>query len=170
MTVSINSYGLASDVAAMTPRYLSSGAFTTSTIPSMTQVEAWIDQVSASLNVALSASGFVIPVTQADAKLACAGIVVNAVADLAHFANSAGRFYSDKALEGGISPWKSIYDEMNAWAASMTPGFILLGAVYVGKKQTADVVQVLHNPTGGGRDLADAYTADTNEIGVLHTW
>jgi hypothetical protein len=129
MTVGTNSYGTAADVAAMTARYTSSGAFVDGTTrPTLTQVETWIDNASATLNVMLAKAGFSIPIIQTSAKAACAQIVVETVAELVHYANSAGRFYTERALERGVAPMRVLRQEMADWVESMAPGLEALGA------------------------------------------
>lgn len=128
MTVGANSYGTAAGVAAFTNRWTASGSYTTSTRPTLAQVEAWIDQVSATLNVALAGAGFSIPVTNADAKLSLIAVVEAAVADLCHAANSSGRFFTDRALERGVSPIRTIRQEMSMWVEEQADGLEMLGA------------------------------------------
>lgn len=128
MAVGANSYGTVAAVAALVRRYTSNGSFTTTTNPALATVEGWIDTVSATLNVALAGAGFTIPVTQDDAKAALASIVVEAVADLCHAANSAGRFYTERALERGVSPMKVIRQEMMQWVEDQAAGLVALGA------------------------------------------
>jgi hypothetical protein len=128
MTTGANSYGTAAQVAALAIRYTTSGAFTTTSNPTLVTVEGWIDQVSANLNVALAGAGFAIPITQPDAKAALGSVVVEAVADLCHAANSAGRFYTERALERGVSPMRVIRQEMSAWVEEQADGLELLGA------------------------------------------
>lgn len=119
-------YGAAAEVAALTPRYASSGAFTSTTRPTAGQVEKWIERVSALLNVLLAEQNFNLPVTQADAVLALEQFVVTQVADLCNYANSAGRFFSDKAATTG--PWQAIQKEAAEFIAEHAPGFEKLGA------------------------------------------
>jgi hypothetical protein len=167
MTVGANSYCTAADVGALTPRYLATGVFSTTTRPTLAQVEAWIDQVSGVLNLALSTVGFTVPITQADALLACKGVVAGFVADLAHYSNSAGRFYSEKVLDKGVSPWSALYSEMADWVKAMQSGFIKLGVVWTSVTQSATVSCTVTNPTYE-REPVDAVTTN-DEIGVLVT-
>jgi hypothetical protein len=122
------SYGSIAEVAAMTPRYLSSGAFTGGTRPTSAQVQTWLDNASATLNVMLAKNGFVVPVTQPDAAKACGQLVVEVVTDLCHAANSAGRFYTDRALERGTSPMRVLRQEMADWVEDMAAGLENMGA------------------------------------------
>lgn len=128
MTPGRNSYGDADQVAAFTRRYTNAGSYDTTTNPTLATVEGWIDSVSATLNVILSGSGFTIPITQEDAARDCAGIVTGAVADLCHAANSAGRFFTERALERGVSPLRVLRQEMADWVDAQADGLEMLGA------------------------------------------
>lgn len=139
MTVGANSYATASDVSALTDLYCISGAYTTATIPTLAQVEAWIDQVSAILNTALAAQGFVIPVSQADAVLMLKSYVIQATADLSHAANSAGRYFTDAALKAGVSPMTSIRKDVLEWVELFADGLEALGAARSGDTGTGEI-------------------------------
>src|SRR5262245_64161004 len=68
MPLDSNSYGSVAGVAAYVKRLTnSSSTFDGTTNPTLTEVEAFIDQTSDVLNGWLAAAGYVIPVTQADA-------------------------------------------------------------------------------------------------------
>jgi|SaaInl4_150m_RNA_FD_contig_21_1242403_length_1592_multi_7_in_0_out_0_3 hypothetical protein len=127
MTLGANSYGTVDEIAALTPRYAPNGQFGSQTRPTESSVEGFIDRVSGILNVLLAGQGFAIPITQADAKLACDDIVVNAVVDLVFTVNSAGRFYTDKRLRGK-SPFSIINEELAQWVEENAYGFEALGA------------------------------------------
>jgi len=75
MPLSANSYGSVTGVAALV-KHIAGAAFSASTTPTDTQVEAFLDQRSAILNGWLKREGYGIPVTQSDAANV-----------LAHFAN-----------------------------------------------------------------------------------
>ena len=139
MTVGANSYGTAADVAALSDVYTISNAYTTATIPTLAQVEGWIDQVSAIMNASLAAQGFTIPVSQADSVLAIKSYVVQAVTDLAHAANSAGRFFSDRALQAGTSPMAAVRKEILDWVLTFADGLEALGAARSGDTATGDI-------------------------------
>jgi len=139
MTTGANSYGSAADVAALTSLYTISGAYTTATIPTLANVEAWIDQVSAIMNSALAAQGFVIPVTQADAVLAIKSFVIEAVTDLSHAANSAGRYYTDTALQRGDSPMSGVRRGILSWVEMFASGLGELGAARSGETSMGDI-------------------------------
>ncbi|HEY4692537.1 MAG TPA: hypothetical protein VIH16_03815 [Bellilinea sp.] len=127
MAVDPNSYGTPTEVAALTRRYTTNGTYDITTNPTLETVEGWIDSVSATLNVLLAEVGFAVPVTQATAKKALAGIVVEAVADLCHAANSAGRFFTDRMLERGKSPMQIIRVEMADWVQEHAAGLEAVG-------------------------------------------
>lgn len=135
MAISANSYGSVSSVAGFCTVYTISGSFTTATIPTLANVESMIDQTSALLNLSLSAQGFAIPVTQATAKLACDSVVNQLVSDLAHAANSAGRFFSERSLTGGLSVWAQVRKEIDDWVAQSSTGLAALGAARVSESQ-----------------------------------
>jgi hypothetical protein len=139
MTTGANSYGSAADVAALTSLYTINGSYTTATIPTLANVEGWIDQVSATMNSALAAQGFVVPVTQADAVLAIKSFVVEAVTDLAHAANSAGRYYTDAALQRGDSPMAGVRRGIMAWVEMFAAGLGELGAARTGDTSMGDI-------------------------------
>lgn len=128
MTLGANSYGTVDQVAALVRRYTASGEFTPTTNPALSTVDGWLSIVSATVNVTLAGAGFQVPITQEDARAAIAAIVVEAVADLCHAANSAGRFYTERALERGVSPMKVIRQEMAGWVNDQADGLELLGA------------------------------------------
>lgn len=129
-TPGTKSYGTAAHVAALVPVYTTSSVFSTATNPTLANVVSWIDQISALLNIALAGSGFTIPVTNADAVLILQAWVEQAAADLCAYANSAGRFFTEKALERGISPMASIRREVNDWIVSITPSLIAAGVAH----------------------------------------
>ena len=63
MTVSTNSYGFSTGVEGLIGDLVVSRAFTTTTIPTLLQVERQIDLVAANLNRELQAAGFAVPVS-----------------------------------------------------------------------------------------------------------
>lgn len=126
MSVSANSYGAATDVASLTRRFTAAGSYTTTTNPTLAQVEGWIDQVSSTLNLLLAEQGFRIPLTQADCVLTLKLFVETEVADLANYANSAGRFFTNQQYTTG--PWKAISKEAADFIKAHANGFEQLGA------------------------------------------
>jgi len=134
------SYGTEAGVAALTKRYGDSTThlFTTATNPTLATVTSWLAQISSMVNVALASAGFTTPITDADLTPALDGFVNALTADLAHAANSTGRFFSDRALEYGISPIKAISNDVRGWVEMMTPGLSALGAV----RETSDADRI----------------------------
>lgn len=126
MSTGANSYGSAADVAALTPRFTASGVYTSATRPALAQVEAWIDRVSATLNILLAEQAFEIPVTQSDCALALAQFVATEVADLCNYANSAGRFFQNQQYTTG--PFQAIQKEAADFIEKHAEGFAALGA------------------------------------------
>lgn len=122
-------YGTTGGVAALTKRYANaSTVFDATTNPTITYVTAWLAEISAMVNLALSTSGFATPITDADVTPALDGVVNALTADLVHAANSTGRFFSERALENGISPIKAINADVRAWVELNAAGLALLGA------------------------------------------
>lgn len=126
MAVGANSYGAATDVASLTRRFTIAGSYTTASNPTLAQVEGWIDQVSSTLNLLLAEQGFAIPLTQADCVLTLKLFVETEVADLANYANSAGRFFTNQQYT--VGPWKAISKEASDFIKAHANGFEQLGA------------------------------------------
>jgi len=81
MALGANSYGSLAEVVPFARAYLAGeSTFSATTRPTLTEVEKFIDRASGVLNLALAAAGFTIPVTQADARLACDDWVVTLAA------------------------------------------------------------------------------------------
>jgi hypothetical protein len=128
MAIAANSYGSAAEVAALCRVYTNAGAFDTTTVPTLANVEGFIDQISAIANTALAAQGFKIPVSQPDAKRAIDSIVNQLSSDMTHAANSAGRFFSERALTGGLSVMASVRKDIYDWVSDNATGLTALGA------------------------------------------
>lgn len=127
MGVRPTSYGTVADIEALERRYTDEGSFTTSTKPTLAQVEGWIDLVSATLNTLLAQAGFSIPVRQADARLALSQFVIAEVADLVEASYGSGRFFSEEAQELG-SPLSIITKEGAQFVGEHAQGLEDLGA------------------------------------------
>jgi hypothetical protein len=131
VTISARSYGSTADVAARVPGAYTDATtklFTTATNPTLTTVETYIDEISAIANVALADARFAIPVTQADAKKAIGSMVNDIAADMASASNSAGRFFTDRALNGGLSMMAQIRKDVREWVEANAQGLENLGA------------------------------------------
>jgi len=66
MATSSNSYGTTTGVERLTGDVVLNRAFSTTTVPTLLQVELAIDDIGADLNVALSANGYSVPVSTSD--------------------------------------------------------------------------------------------------------
>lgn len=86
-------YGSAAGVAALVPRYANaSGRFDNTRTPTLAQVDAWREQISATLDVAMAAAGLPAPATSEAVAEMLAGFVNGNAAWLAESVNGAGRF------------------------------------------------------------------------------
>jgi hypothetical protein len=127
MGVGLNSYGTAAGVSALVPLYTNVvGAFDAQTNPKLATVESWIDQVSATLNVALANAGFIIPAAQVTAKEMLAGFVQGHVSKMVEGVNGRGRFAADRdlTLNEYALALAGIADE---WVRDMAAGLRMLG-------------------------------------------
>ena len=127
-TPGANSYGTAAGVAQYATIYTIAGVFTAATNPTEQTVVNWIDQLSETFNAALGAYGFATPVTNARAVTILKSTVEQLAGDLCQAANSAGRFFTDKALQSGVSPWVAVQKNIFEWAKMYASGLEQLGA------------------------------------------
>ena len=117
------SYGAAAGVGALSALWSDAGTFTASTRPTLTVVNGWLDDVSALVDTALSDQGFTVPVTVAAVVKEIDLLVEGIVKDLCDYSHGAGRFFSERALEAGISPFMTIDKEVHAWVNRKAVGF-----------------------------------------------
>lgn len=93
MAIGANSYGSVAGVAVLTPIHATeTGTYTTRTRPTLTQVETFIDEVSAALNIMLSTVGFTIPISDADVTPLLDMFVNQEVASIIEGMKGSGRF------------------------------------------------------------------------------
>ena len=124
-----NSYGTVAKVAALTPRWTSSGSFGATTRPTEPQVANWVDEVSAILNACLAGAGFSIPITQADGLLFLANFVTVHVGALCDAANGAGAYVpGDNNNLRGRTAFEIIYKAACVFIATHADGLEKLGA------------------------------------------
>lgn len=96
MGISANSYGSVAGVAAYVKHMTnSSGTFDATTQPTLTEVEGFIDQMSAQLNGWLAAAGYSIPVTNAQAVQILAGYSNLGAAGLCELTQRSGGYKAD---------------------------------------------------------------------------
>lgn len=151
------SYGTEPGVAALAKRYTNSGSFGVTTNPTLATVTAWLAQVSSMVDIALATAGFTTPITDASITPALDGFVNGLVADLVAAANTAGRFYTDKAVEAGVSPLKIINNDIRQWVEMMTPGLEALNAV----RKTSDAGQIAYREADDcGNEVEHLFTRD----------
>jgi len=128
MAIGANSYGDAAEIGALVPRHTDKGIFTGLTRPTLTQVETWVDQVSAVVNIMLADSGFSdVPVTQADVKLALDHFVNQEVAAIAEGVNGSGRFGPTGKRGGSQGRWAVIVEDVQEFLATFAIGIERLG-------------------------------------------
>jgi hypothetical protein len=125
-------YGALTDVAALSATYTTAGVYSTTTNPKAAQVELWLTDVSDLLDLALAQHRFTIPIDTGLANYVkitniLSNVVVPLVADLCHASNSSGRFFTQKAVEWGLSPMKVITKDINTWVEANADGLVALG-------------------------------------------
>jgi len=123
------SYGTAAGVGALSALYSDNGTFTASTRPTLTQVNTWLDSVSSLLDTALEDEGFTTPVTTAAIVKEFNLLVEGIVNDLVNYSHSAGRFFTKKYLESGMSPFMTIDKELHEWVKRKSVGLEAQGLV-----------------------------------------
>jgi hypothetical protein len=128
-------YGTVDGVAALSAMWSDNGHFYDEdvyqrpTVPSLSQVEEWLAQVSASLDVALAIYGFVVPITVAAVLPSLDQKVNGIVRDLVDYSHGAGRFFTTQSIESGVSPFAAIEKELRDWVAESAYGFEALGCL-----------------------------------------
>jgi len=120
-------YGNADGVGALSALYSDNGSFTVSTSPTLAVVNGWLSDVSQLLDTALADEGFTVPVTDTDVTGEFALLVEGIVKDLVNYSHNAGRFFSKKYLESGLSPFMTIEKELHDWVKRKTVGLEALG-------------------------------------------
>jgi len=128
MAIGDNSYGSVAEVEALTTAYTTDGNYTTGTRPTQSQVETFIDRISAILNVILAGLGFEIPIAQADVVLMLAEFVTDHAAYLCHGTNRAGPYAPGSEQLRGRSPFEIIRKEAEAFLEKHASGLAALGA------------------------------------------
>lgn len=128
MAIGANSYGSVLGVAGLVPRYTVSSTFDTTTRPTLTQVESYIDSVSGIINSMLAQSGFAIPITNDSVKDALDLFVNDEVGSIAEGINGAGRF-GPRATDGVIpNRFKLLFEDVKLFIMGNADGFERLGA------------------------------------------
>lgn len=129
MTLRLDSYGNMTGVVALT-RHLLSGqsTFNSTTLPTATEVEGFIDRASGHLNAALAGGGFTTPVTNTTTKLALADWVIWRAALYTESSQQRRGFGGE---EGG--PYDGLAVEAGEFVAGQSLGWKRLGAAVTQK-------------------------------------
>jgi len=129
MAILANSYGSLANVASRVPRRTIDGIFSPATKPTNTQVETFLDEVSALLNSMMARQGFVVPITQADVKLVMQSFVCDEVAAIVEGVNGSGRFGpQSKSKLASKNRFALILDDVTVFVDMNAFGFEALGA------------------------------------------
>jgi len=126
MTLRLDSYASVAEVTAFT-RHLLDGqsAFNSTTRPTVTELEKFIDRASGVLNVAMEARGLDTPITNTTAKLLCDDWVVAQAAMYTEMTQR-GTGFSD--AEGSrTSYFRGLHERANEFSKANSLGFVRLG-------------------------------------------
>jgi len=122
-------YGTADEVAALARAFSDDGHWIdpvedysiAGTNPTLSTVEAWLDNISAQMDIALGTNWFVTPVnsiTQAQAYKAISQYVCGLVADMCYLANG---------VEREVSPLGKILQDLTKWVSQNADGLVAMG-------------------------------------------
>ncbi len=119
------SYGSAEGVAAFVPRFTNAaGVFDTSTTPAAADVTAWLGQISAMLDVALSSYGVEVPIANATIKPMLDGYANAQAAAVARGVNGQGRFGEKPVAADEMLV--AIGADAAEWVGKWIPGIVAL--------------------------------------------
>lgn len=135
MAIGANSYGTVAGVEALVRRFTDGGTFKTTTVPTLVQVEGFIDQVSGVVNTILEGQGVSIPVTEANSKLALDMFVNEEAAALVEASQGQGRLMSEDARATGA--FKTIMADAEEFILRHAAGLEKLGATRTRDRITA---------------------------------
>ena len=126
MTIRSDSYSSTSEVKAYTMHLLDGQtAFNSTTRPTGTQLEKFIDRASGLLNVALSGEGLAVPITNSTAKLACDDWVTNQSAAYVELTQRGAGFDGTENTRPGS--FLNLNESAQDFAEAMALGFKRLG-------------------------------------------
>lgn len=153
-------YGTAADVGGLARTWTENGSFldpdvyVSGTNPTLTQVEAWLEQISVMMDLALANHGFAVPVTQQQVILALGAKVATFTADLVSLSHSKGRLFSDRIQESGQDPLSIIDKDVNSWVQRNVTGLEAMGVPRIVNEsdQTAFSVAMTRNGAGSSSD------------------
>lgn len=127
MTQRADSYGSVAEVTAFT-RHLLDGvaAFNSTTRPTVTEVERFVDRASGHLNMALAGRGFTVPIANSTAALSCADWVVSRATEYVELTQR-GVGYSEG--EGSrVTSFRNLQKSAMEFAKESELGFKYMGA------------------------------------------
>lgn len=126
-----DSFGSLSGVARLTPRFASGKGdnveFTDATLPTRTQVDQWLTEVSALLSLCLRAQGYLLPLVTEEVRLLIDLFCNEAVSALVEGVNGAGRFGTSKRETGIGSSMRIILEEAKMYIESLVLAGVLMG-------------------------------------------
>ena len=126
MTIRADSYGSVANVLAFTRHYLDGQSnFNSTTRPTLTEVEAFIDRASAYMNIALENHGLASPVTNTTAKLAIGDWVVERSAELVEMTQRGTGYSGDEGSR--IYVFRNLYKLANEFVKDNLFGLKQLG-------------------------------------------
>jgi len=139
MTLRSDSYGSLAEVAALTRHMLrGQSTFNSTTYPTGTEVEKFIDRVSGSVNVALNKEGMTTPIANSTAKLDVDGFVVGKAARYVELTlRGAGSRSADQESMGSFLA--GLHKSAKEFATDNRLGWVRLG-VGVGSPKSQGLV------------------------------
>ena len=124
MAIRADSYSSIAGIVAVT-RHLLDGqtTFNSTTLPTLTEVESFVDEASGHLNTALAGAGFTTPVTNSTAKLALSSWVRWRAREYTELTQQRGGFSGEQS--GMMS---GLYKEANEFVEAGAAGWKQIGA------------------------------------------
>ena len=156
-------YGTVAEVAQLRTRYTASGSFSTATNPTAAAVAGFLDRGSAIIDTMLSTNGFSVPVTAAAVVMLLDQLAIGFAVDMSDIANSAGRFYDEKARQG--NPQIILMNEIKTWIAANASGIERMGAT----RTYAATAGLLFRDTDNSGDASDVPLFPIEAFGAKRT-
>jgi len=126
MSIRTDSYGSTSEVLAFTRHLLDAQtAFNSTTRPTATEVEKFIDRTSGALNTALAGEGITQPITNITARLICDDWVVARTVEYVELTQRGAGF--NDAEGNRVAGFRSLYKSAAEFAKENRLGFSRLG-------------------------------------------
>lgn len=121
-----DSYGTVVEITAFTRHLLGGqGAFNSTTLPTVTEIEKFVDRASGVLNSALSRHGLTTPISNSTAKLACDEWVVARATEYVELTQR-GIGFTDSEGNRHVS-FKNLQGPADKFVTEMSLGFKRLG-------------------------------------------